>query len=578
MCPLGCDIAFRAKGEAVAGPEFCANRGPHGARLCARGLYGTELLNHYQRVATPLVRNNGVLRETSWEAATARLASAVLEVIEGAGSEAIALVTDPTHSTEELEAIGQLAGMLGTRSVSCMFEPQDWPLVLAGGSADASSLEEANCIIVFGDVFFTHPVLARVVLDAKYTARGNSLFVVDPRRSNTAWFASEHVQNRPGTEALVLACLLKALKDSGKLQGNAPGWLDSTDDAVLLEASGVSGDVIARMSQAFALANRAAVVVAPPARGMTDVALVGRLAGLLAGTAEDQKSCILLPSGGNVRGAQEVVARNRWKAISTVVADLEAGKYRALLSFGADILEAFPSKTLSKAVSELDLTASFSLFKGQIEAASSVVLAGASWLESDGSAALFDGTTFEWKSIGAPSWGCRTLVDVVSMLETTLATTRTQPSRDAGGTVDDVSFEVSDSEWPMRLASITEELPAATGEELVLITLPATAHSGAGSITRWITWAAELFPAGFVEISTGDAATRGISDGERVIVAAQEVEVELCARVTDRLCTGVAAVPSHDVAARGLFSWKAGRDGWFSTGPASVRVYRKQQQ
>ncbi|TFH36327.1 MAG: hypothetical protein E4G93_02300 [Dehalococcoidia bacterium] len=148
LCSLGCDIAFRVKGEAVVGPEFLSTDGPSGTRVCARGLYGSELLSHPQRVATPLIRRDGVLRESSWDAAIDTVGAAIRNVVEEYGPGAVAIVTEATRSSEELEAVALLARSIGTGAVSCVFEPQDWPLVARESSAGVASIQEANCVIV----------------------------------------------------------------------------------------------------------------------------------------------------------------------------------------------------------------------------------------------------------------------------------------------------------------------------------------------------------------------------------------------------------------------------------------------
>lgn len=572
LCSLGCDVAFRVQHEAVIGPEFCADAGPHSARVCARGLYGAELLTHPQRVANPFLRKNGVLRDASWSTAVDVLVSSLKDVVAAHGWQSVAVVTDPTRSTAELEAVDRFARSVGVGAVSCAFEPQDWPLVSAGGSAGVSAITEANCVIVLGDVFFSHAVLAKEIIDAKYTARGNSLFVVDPRRSNTAWYASEHVQNRPGTEALVLVGMLKALKASGKA-ASAPEWLDAIDEKALLHAAGVGRDVIARMARSFADAGKAAIVFAPPARGVHDVALVAQLARLMVSLSGENKDCVLLPSGGNVRGAQAVAAAGGWMPVSALVASLASGKYRALLNLGADVVSSFPSPALSAAVGGLELVASLSLFRGEVEAAASVILAAASWLEADGSAVLFDGSAAQWRSIGAPSWGCRTLPDVLTLIQASLEL----PAGHAGGAAASAKAAVADeASMAARVKAVLAGAADLKQGEYALVALPATGHMGSGAVTGWMQWAREMFPGGFCELSVPDSASLGIADNDIVTVESSTAGVQLKARVTDRLKPGVVAVPGYDSAARALFSWQAGSDGWFSTGPGSVRVCRKQ--
>lgn len=575
LCSLGCDIAFRVKGEAVVGPEFLSTDGPSGTRVCARGLYGSELLSHPQRVATPLIRRDGVLRESSWDAAIDTVGAAIRNVVEAYGPGAVAIVTEATRSSEELEAVALLARSIGTGAVSCVFEPQDWPLVARESSAGVASIQEANCVIVLGDVFFTHPVIAKEIIDAKYTARGNSLFVVDPRKSNTAWYASEHVRNRPGTEALVLACILKALKTVGRMSSDSHSWLDSVDEKALLETAGVARDTVARIARAFSDAGKAAVVVAPPVRGMNDVALVARLATLIAEVLGEQKACVLLPSGGNVRGARAVAAKYNWRPVSTLTADLEAGRYRALVSFGADLLASFPSAALTHAVSGLDCVVSFSLFTGDIENASSVVLAGASWLEADGTGMLFDDALIQWKGVGSTSWGTRALPEVAALIGAAVGQPGQQPGRAHGGDARADMFDTSESGLAARVEAVRAMCAAPVGGDLALVTLPASGHAGAGVVTGWMQWAREVFPTGFCEISTQDAAALDIVEGEAVVVDSPSGQLELRARLTDRLQKGVIAVPGYDAAVRTLFSWQVGADGWFSTGPGTARVRRE---
>ncbi len=576
LCPVGCRVAVRATGSAIVGPEFVSKQ-PGDARVCARGLYCTELVNHNQRVSVPLVRRDGVLRESNWDDAIAEVVAQLKAVTASSGPGAVAIVTGPARSSDEFAAVERLARSIGTNAVSCVFEPQDQALVAAGGSAGASAIEEANCVIVLGDVFFSHPVLSRQIIDAKYTARGNSLFVIDPRRSNTAWFASEYIQNRPGSEALALAALLKGIAEAGKPLPAAVSWLGAFDEKTLLDGCGISKAAVARMARSFADAAKGAIVVAPSVRGVLDVGLVARLARLTAEQAGQGKSYLGLPAEANVGGAWKASVDAGWKPASALVSELVAGRYRALVSLDVDITEAFPSAELGKAVAALQTVVSYSLFRGGIENASSVVLAGASWLETDGTAVLFDGSPVTWKAIDGPSWGVRRLSDVVAMLKKKLGSgagveAGKRPSAAAVATPEWTSADLRRRVEAVASACVLKE-PGVT----TLIALPATGHSGAGGITRRSDWAREMFPTGVIEISARDAADAGVKDGETVVVTSDVSEGRFAARVTDRLRAGVAGLSAHDPAGRALFSWQ-NVDGAFSTAPGSVRIARESKQ
>jgi len=569
FCPLGCDVAFRVRGEEVTGPEFCGTLESHSGRVCGRGLFGTELLNHPQRIATPLVREDGRLREASWEAALKRAAQALKEVVASAGPSAIAVVTDAMRSTAEIEAAGRLASVLGTDAVSCALEPQDWPLLNAGEGAGAVAIEEASCVIVIGDVFASHPVLSKEIIEAKYTARGNSLFVVDPRRSNTAWYATTHLQNHPGTEALVVAQVLKAAVETGKADASACSWVERLDADAMSAASGVSRSDAARVARAFVDASKSAIVLAPPARGMCDVGLVAALSRLLCEVSGTDNGFVALAAGGNAAGAAGVARKGNWQPVSAVVAGLSSGKYKALVNLGADLYESYPSDALKQALEALDVSISFSMFHGALEQTASAVLAASSWLESAGSARLYDGRECEWQSVGRPSWATRPVAEAVDALVSELGDSgsraKSSPAPAPRHTVD----------WVTRIDAVRAASAVPEGR-VVLVSTPGAGQSASGSVTGRITWAAAMFPAGFVEMNADDAASVGAADGDTVVLTSPAATVEACLRVTDRLRPGVAAVPSYDVNARRLFDWRPAQDDWFDTGPALIQVSRKQ--
>jgi formate dehydrogenase major subunit len=81
-------------------------------------------------------------------------------------------------------------------------------------------------------------------------------------------------------------------------------------------------------------------------------------------------------------------------------------------------------------------------------------------------------------------------------------------------------------------------------------------YEGGGEETRSNRWLAELQQDMFVEINTGDAADRGIKDGQWVWVSGAEnkARTRVKALVTDRVGRGVAFMPFH------FSGWYQGRD------------------
>jgi len=108
----------------------------------------------------------------------------------------------------------------------------------------------------------TAPGMRRRIDDIR--ARGGRVVVVDPRRTETAERADEHVFIRPGTDALFLAALVKVILEDTKAPrlGAVAGFTDGVEllKAALVDATperaaahtGVAADTIRRLAAEFA--------------------------------------------------------------------------------------------------------------------------------------------------------------------------------------------------------------------------------------------------------------------------------------------------------------------------------------
>ena len=100
----------------------------------------------------------------------------------------------------------------------------------------------ANPVASMGSLMTAPGIVRRL---KNLTARGR-LVVVDPRRSETAEIASEHVFIRPGTDALFLIGLLRAVlalgpARIGRYAGKLSGLDTALDARVFFERVGLSG-------------------------------------------------------------------------------------------------------------------------------------------------------------------------------------------------------------------------------------------------------------------------------------------------------------------------------------------------
>jgi len=210
-CSVGCQLDLHVKDDRVMrvkGIPGAPNRG----RLCVKGHYGFDFVSAPERLQRPLVRDNGELRETSWEAALDRVAEQVRAVRDEHGADAIGAVCAANATNESLYLLQKLMrAVIGTSNVTAPFGANAMTNTLA-------ELEQADRILLIGsDTTIEQPVAATFIKRA--VKRGAELITIDDRQTKIASFAREHLQPREGTEAILLQGIIRRLLETGRARG-----------------------------------------------------------------------------------------------------------------------------------------------------------------------------------------------------------------------------------------------------------------------------------------------------------------------------------------------------------------------
>lgn len=87
-------------------PRF--NKDVNGHWMCDEGRYAYHAIDAANRLKTPLIRDNGGFRESTWEEAVKKTALALKNTLAKHGPEAIALLASPQMTNEELFRLRQL--------------------------------------------------------------------------------------------------------------------------------------------------------------------------------------------------------------------------------------------------------------------------------------------------------------------------------------------------------------------------------------------------------------------------------------------------------------------------------------
>ena len=217
-CALQCGMHLRQTASrkwSVESRDFPTNKGG----LCQKGWTAAELLDHPERLLTPLVRDtrSDALRPTDWDEALDRIAGAIRRTQESYGRDAVGVFGGGGLTNEKAYQLGKFARVaLRTSQIDyngrfCMSSAAAASIkafgVDRGMPFPLADIPNAETILLMGsNAAETMPPVMQYFQAQK--SRGGALIVVDPRLTPTAAAATLHLQITPGTDAALVNGLL----------------------------------------------------------------------------------------------------------------------------------------------------------------------------------------------------------------------------------------------------------------------------------------------------------------------------------------------------------------------------------
>ncbi|AZM78560.1 molybdopterin oxidoreductase family protein [Streptomyces sp. KPB2] len=284
LCEATCGLALTVDGTTVTAARGDRDDVFSRGFICPKGASFGAVDSDPDRLRTPLVRRDGVLREATWEEAFDAVAAGVRPVVERYGPHSVGVVlgNPNVHTMAGALYPNVLLGALGTRSLFTASTLDQMPKHVSSGLlfGDANAipvpdLDRTDHLLLIG----ANPLESNGSLCTApdfpgrlkaLRARGGTLTVVDPRRTRTAKLADRHVAIRPGTDALLLAAMAHVLYeedlvDLGALAPHVTGVgevreavRDFTPESVAA-ACDVDADVTRALARELAAAPTAAV-------------------------------------------------------------------------------------------------------------------------------------------------------------------------------------------------------------------------------------------------------------------------------------------------------------------------------
>jgi len=279
LCEATCGVAIEVEGDRVVSIRGDDADPFSKGYLCPKATALGDLHADPDRLRHPMVREGSTWRELGWDEAF-DLVAARLEAVQRAhGKDAVAVYQgNPTVHNLGLLTLGQLLfRKLGTRSGYSATSADQLPHMLAAHKMYGDALMLAvpdldrtefflclggNPLVSNGSIMTAPDMRGRL---KALRARGGKVVVVDPRRSETADVADQHLFIRPGTDSLLLLSMLQVIfAERLARPGRVGGFLDGLDDLeraarefppeATAAATGITPDEVRALVRALAAA------------------------------------------------------------------------------------------------------------------------------------------------------------------------------------------------------------------------------------------------------------------------------------------------------------------------------------
>lgn len=251
--------------------------------MCPKGNALRDAYEDPDRVRRPMIREGDAWRETDWDEAIAVAARGLHQVQKRHGADALAsYVGNPSaHNLTAMLALAPLLRLLGSANKYSASTVDQYPQMLAAYlvfgaqlSIPVPDLDRCSYLLILGanplvsnGSLMTAPGMKKRL--RRIRERGGRVVVVDPRRTETAEVASEHVFIRPGSDPLFLLGLLSTVFEEGlarlgACEGRVEGFAELEAIARrfpaerVAAATGIEAATIRRLARELATAPAAA--------------------------------------------------------------------------------------------------------------------------------------------------------------------------------------------------------------------------------------------------------------------------------------------------------------------------------
>ncbi len=241
ICEANCGVVIETEGRTVLSIKGDALNPLSRGHICPKATALADLQDDPDRLRTPVKRVGDQWQPIGWDQAYAEIAAKVVQVRAGGGEAAIYIGNPNAHNysiTPQIPALRKALGAKASFSASTVDQipHQLIQMWMYGHNAlfPVPDIDRTQHMVIIGGNPLASNGSVWTVPDVKkriqaLQARGGTLTVIDPRRTETAEVADAHHFIRPGSDPALLVALLLSLDaaglvNPGRLAPMLAGW------------------------------------------------------------------------------------------------------------------------------------------------------------------------------------------------------------------------------------------------------------------------------------------------------------------------------------------------------------------
>jgi len=324
-CSVGCSITSDSKNNKVYRNMATEDKGVTEISICARGRFGHSYIHSDERIASPMIKEGGVLVETTWGKALDYVAAGFTKVRETHGTDAIGGATSGFSSNEEAYLFQKLfRKVLGTNNIdicrSYTLDP-DSMLRLASMKGRISDVKNADTILVLGSSVSTETPIISMNAGIAARMQGARLITMTAGENRLITSGPERIAYCQGKEDVIIGALTKCIIEN---RGYIPAFDKERKDELveirsrlkdinlekLEQISGVSKESLTAVATAMAGASKGVLLfgddfISPSNRSVSVINALYTL-GEITGFNGEKGRSIYSPAAANLTGSSDM--------------------------------------------------------------------------------------------------------------------------------------------------------------------------------------------------------------------------------------------------------------------------------